>query len=82
MHVSLVMSASWGGQSYLTPVSLTNQPAVPVHILVKLHWDVALAVDEAVMTGSGVFGTDVPYEAMGIHDNLDIDRMPVLPIAE
>ena len=66
MHVSLVMSASWGGQSYLTPMSLTNQPAVPIHVLFKLSWDVALPVDKAVMGGPRVFSTDVPYEALSI----------------
>ena len=29
-----------------------------------------------------MFGTDMPYEAMGIHYDLDIDGMPVLPITE
>ena len=62
-----------GGQSYLTPMSLTNQPAVPIHVLFKLSWDAALTVDEAVMAGSWVFGTDVPYEALGIGYHLDID---------
>ena len=80
MHVPLVMSASWGGGTYLTPMSLTNQPAVSIHVLVKLGWDGALTVDKTVMAGPGVFGTDMPYEAMGIHDHLDIYGMPVLPV--
>ena len=62
-----------GGQSYLTPMSLTNQPAVPIHVLFKFCWDGALTVDEAVMAGPWVFGTDVPYEALGIDYHLDID---------
>ena len=66
MHVPLVMSASWGGQSCLTPMSLTNQPAVPIHLLFKFSWDVALTVYEAVMAGPWVFGTDVPYEVLGL----------------
>ena len=61
-------------------MSLTNQPAVPIHILFKLSWDVALTEYEAAMAGSWVFGTDVPYEALGIHYDLDIDGMPMLPI--
>ena len=82
MHVPLVMSASWGGgQSCLTPMSLTNQPAVPVHVLFKFCGDGALTVYEAVMAGPGVFGTDVPYEALGIDYHLYVDGMPVLPIA-
>ena len=62
-----------GGQSYLTPMSPTNQPAVPIHVLFKFCWDAALTEYEAVMTGPGVFVTDVPYEALGIHYHLDID---------
>ena len=73
MHVPLVMSASWGGHSYLTPMSLTNQPGVPMHVLFKICWDVALTVYVAVMAGSWVFGTDVPYEALGIGYHLYID---------
>ena len=73
-HACVIMSASWGGrQSCLTPMSLTNQPAVPVHVLFKFCWDVALTVYEAVMAGPWVFDTDVPYEALGIHYHLDFD---------
>ena len=50
VHVPLVMCASWGeGQSYLTPMSLTNQPAVSIHVLVKLGWDGAVSVNKTVM---------------------------------
>ena len=62
-------------------MSLTNQPAVLVHVLLEFHWDVALIVYVAVMAGSGVFGTDVPYEAVGIDYHLYVDGMPMLPIA-
>ena len=61
-------------------MSLTNQPAVPVHVLFKFCWDGALTVYEAVMAGPRVFGTDVPYEALGIDYHLYVDEMPVLPI--
>ena len=61
-------------------MSLTNQPAVPIHVLFKFCWDAALTVYEAVMAGPWVFGTDVPYEALGIGYHLYVDGMPVLPI--
>ena len=60
---------------------LTNQPAVAVHVLFKFCGDGALTVYEAVVAGPWVFGTDVPYEAMGIDYHLYVDGMPVLPIA-
>ena len=61
-------------------MSLTNQPAVPVHVLFKICWDVALTVYVAVVAGPWVFGTDVPYEALGIGYHLYIDGMPMLTI--
>ena len=70
------------GQSCLSPMSLTNQPAVPVHVQFKFCWDGALTVYEAVVAGPWVFGTDEPYEALGIGYHLYVDGMPVLTIAE
>ena len=61
-------------------MSLTNQPSVPVHVLFEFRWDVALTVYVAVVAGPWVFGTDVPYEALGIGYHLYIDGMPVLTI--
>ena len=62
-------------------MSLTNQPAVPVRVLFEFCWDVALRVYVAVVAGPGVFGTDVPYEALGIGYHLYVDGMPLLTIA-
>ena len=61
-------------------MSLTNQPVVPIHVLFKFGGDAALKVYEAVMAGPWVFGTDMPYEALGIDYHLYIDGMPMLPI--
>ena len=61
-------------------MSLTKQPAVPVHVLFEFRWDGALTVYVAVVAGPWVFGTDVPYEALGIGYHLHIDGMPLLTI--
>ena len=62
-------------------MSLTNQPAVPVHVPLEFCWDVALTVYVAVVDGPAVFGTDVPYEALGIGYHLHVNGMPMLMIA-
>ena len=58
-------------------MSLTKQPAVPVHVLFKFCWDVALTV---YVAGPWVFGTDVPYEALSIGYHLYVDGTPMLTI--
>ena len=62
-------------------MSLTNQPAVPIHVLFKFCWDGALTEYVAVVAGPWVFGTDVPFEALGIGYHLYVDGMPLLTIA-
>ena len=81
MHVPLVMSASWG-RTVMPDTHVTHQPASCPHTRsVQICWDGALTVYVAVVAGPWVFGTDVPYEAMGIGYHLYVDGMPVLPIA-
>ena len=66
----------------MTPMSLTNQPAVPIDVQFQISGAVGLPEDVAVMAGSREFRTDVPYEGLCIHYDLDIYGMPVLPIME